>query len=264
MGYSEVEASIAMERCGSDSSIAELTDFICTAQLAKAADTLLLITQRTLSEYAIGPPYFYYENVVFAPVGVWTEMSRNKVIPLEPDEVEIIPGFPKNHIRGEGSVRDMFPCDINVLSLFSRISDVEVAFYCLSIPLKVNVQELNGDQLEQLMSRFVEFDLVVGDIPFLKFKFKNLLKDIMDIILTKKMIDMKEATTMHQDLNQYHGITRVQVDSVINSILQNFWLLGSLAFKRCEILHHSGLAHSFSSIENLRNAFGMYGASSRA
>ncbi|KAE8681768.1 DNA (Cytosine-5)-methyltransferase DRM1/2 isoform 2 [Hibiscus syriacus] len=103
MGYSEAEASIAMERCGPDSSITELTDFICIAQMAKAADALLpkqrkfekkllneddhavhllnpmigfrvltkpdQITQRTLPEDVIGPPYFYYENVALAQVG---------------------------------------------------------------------------------------------------------------------------------------------------------------------------------------------------
>ncbi|KAE8716265.1 hypothetical protein F3Y22_tig00110151pilonHSYRG00210 [Hibiscus syriacus] len=116
MVYSEAEASIAMEKCDSDSSITELTDFICAAQMVRAADTLLSITQRTLPEDAIGPPYFYYENVTLAPVDVWTEMSR----------------------------------------------DAEVVLYRLIIPLKENVQELNGHQLEQLMSRFVEFDLVVG------------------------------------------------------------------------------------------------------
>ncbi|KAE8691367.1 hypothetical protein F3Y22_tig00110890pilonHSYRG01087 [Hibiscus syriacus] len=59
------------------------------------------ITQRTLPEDAIGPPYFYYENVALAPVGVWTKMSRkcqidrkdlNKIVPLEPDEVEMLLG----------------------------------------------------------------------------------------------------------------------------------------------------------------------------
>ncbi|KAE8668717.1 Detected protein of confused Function [Hibiscus syriacus] len=162
------------------------------------------ITQRTLLEYAIGTLYFYYENVVLVLVGVWTEMlgskltemicealeayedeppssvqkyvlderrkwnlvwvGRNKVVPLEPDEVEMLIGFPKNHTRGGGSARDMFPSDINVLSLFSRISDADVAFYCLGIPLKIDEQELNGDRLEQLMSRFGKFDLVVGGI----------------------------------------------------------------------------------------------------
>ncbi|KAE8695831.1 hypothetical protein F3Y22_tig00110683pilonHSYRG00166 [Hibiscus syriacus] len=69
MGCSEAEALIIMERCGLDSSIVELTNFICAAQMAKDADTILLITQRTLPEDAIGPPYFYYENVVLALVG---------------------------------------------------------------------------------------------------------------------------------------------------------------------------------------------------
>ncbi|KAE8683190.1 zinc finger family protein [Hibiscus syriacus] len=172
MGYSEAEASITMERCGPDSSIAELTDFIFAAQMAKAADALLSITKIIFPEYAIGSPYFYYENVELAPIGsaklterilkaleayddeppssvqkyvldecrkwnlVWVE--RNKVVRLEPDEVEMIPGFPKNHILGGGSVRDMFPGDINVMSLFSGISDAKVAFYCLGIPLKTD------------------------------------------------------------------------------------------------------------------------------
>ncbi|KAE8727765.1 DNA (Cytosine-5)-methyltransferase DRM1/2 isoform 2 [Hibiscus syriacus] len=173
MGHSEAEASIAMERFGLYSSIAESTDFICAAQMAKATDALLpkkqrklekkllneddhavhllnpmigfgiptkpdQITQRILPEDVIVSPYFYYENVALTPVGVWTEMSRaklterirkaleayddeppssvqkyvldecrkwnlvwverNNVVPLEPDEVEILLGFPKNHI----------------------------------------------------------------------------------------------------------------------------------------------------------------------
>ncbi|KAE8727682.1 DNA (Cytosine-5)-methyltransferase DRM1/2 isoform 2 [Hibiscus syriacus] len=278
MGYSDAEVSIAMERCGPDSSITELTDFICAAQMAKAADILFpvkdrkplcndpnykqrrnssfdflkrkkqrklekkllnednhavhllnpmigfgvstepdQITQRTLPEDVIGPPHFYYENVALALFGVWTEMSRylynvepefvdskyfcdaarkkgyihnlpienrfplimlpprtihdvflltkkivaflasknkielstnmyrkcqidrddlNKVAPLEPDEVKMLLSFPKNHTRGKGSTRDMFPSGINVLSFFSGISDAEVTFYCLGISLK--------------------------------------------------------------------------------------------------------------------------------
>ncbi|KAE8673297.1 hypothetical protein F3Y22_tig00111794pilonHSYRG00025 [Hibiscus syriacus] len=200
MGYSEAEASIAMERCSLDSSITELTDFICAAQMDKAVDALLPITQRTLSEDAIRPPYF--ENVALAPVVfgsaklterihkdleacddeppssvqnyvldecqkwnlVW--VRRNKVVPFKPDEVEMLLGFPKSHTRGGGSARDMFPNGINILSLFSGISDAEVAFYCLGIPLKTNMQELNGDWLEQLMSGFGEFDLVISGIQF--------------------------------------------------------------------------------------------------
>ncbi|KAE8719515.1 DNA (Cytosine-5)-methyltransferase DRM1/2 isoform 4 [Hibiscus syriacus] len=195
MEYSEVEASIAMKICGLDSSIAELTDFICAVQMAKAADSLLpkqrklekkflneddhavhlpnpmisfgvstesdQITQRTLLEDAISPPYFYYENVALTPVGVWTKMSRNKVVPLKPDEVKMLLGFLKNHTQGGESTRDMFPGGINVLSLLSGISDTEAAFYCLGITLKTDAQELNDNWLEQLMSRFGEFDLLV-------------------------------------------------------------------------------------------------------
>ncbi|KAE8694632.1 hypothetical protein F3Y22_tig00110777pilonHSYRG00156 [Hibiscus syriacus] len=178
MGYSKTEASIAMKRCGTDSSIAELTDFICDAQMAKAASTLLPITQRTLPEDAIGPPYLYYENVALAPIGVWTEIAkltkriykaleayddeppsnvqkyvldecrkwnlvwvgRNKVVPLE---VEMLLGFPTNHTRGGGSTRDMFSGGINVLSLFSGISDAEVAIYCFCIPEEINIIGMN-------------------------------------------------------------------------------------------------------------------------
>ncbi|KAE8673199.1 DNA (Cytosine-5)-methyltransferase DRM1/2 isoform 2 [Hibiscus syriacus] len=202
MGYSEAEALIVMERCGLDSSIAELKDFICAAQMAKAADALLpkqrklekklineddhvvhllnpmigfgvltipdQITQRTLPEDAIGPPYFYYENVALSPVGVWTKMSR-----------------------------DMFPGGINVLSLFSGINGAEVAFY------------LSWHTFENRCAR-TEWHTSVESIPIL-FKFNNLLNDIMDIILTRKMIDIEEVAMMYQDLSQYHGITGVKV-----------------------------------------------------
>lgn len=35
-----------------------------------------LTVHRTLPEAAIGPPFFYYENVALAPKGVWTTISR--------------------------------------------------------------------------------------------------------------------------------------------------------------------------------------------
>ncbi|XP_057983898.1 DNA (cytosine-5)-methyltransferase DRM2 [Malania oleifera] len=141
MGYTVEEASIALKRCGPDSSIVELTDFISAAQMARAADAHLPqedkprakhifdefskhrkrkyldyelwkqkkqrgcprkeldeddaairlpnpmigfgvpndtcpVVHRTLSEAAIGPPYFYYENVALAPKGVWETISR--------------------------------------------------------------------------------------------------------------------------------------------------------------------------------------------
>lgn len=144
-GYSELEASIAIERCGPGANLAELTDFIFAAQMAKAADsdfplevyprphlesfknkkrqssseylnrkkqmklemdgdeaTLHLpnpmigfgvpsdhyfVTDRILPKLAHGPPYFYYENVAFAPKGVWDTMSRH-MFDVQPEFVD--------------------------------------------------------------------------------------------------------------------------------------------------------------------------------
>ncbi|XP_022989083.1 DNA (cytosine-5)-methyltransferase DRM2 isoform X1 [Cucurbita maxima] len=100
---------------------------------------------------------------------VW--VGKNKVAPLEPDEVEMLLGFPKNHTRGGGISRtdrykslgnsfqvdtvayhlsvlkDMFPGGINLLSLFSGIGGAEVALHRLGIPLKnvvsVDISEVN-------------------------------------------------------------------------------------------------------------------------
>ncbi|KAI3813146.1 hypothetical protein L1987_17863 [Smallanthus sonchifolius] len=389
MGYTVEEASAAIDRCGPEASIAELTDFICAAQMAKTEDVFFeeekpkislignlkkrklyelemwkrkkrkgvqteddevirlpnpmigfgtptdgtVITHRTLPEASIGPPFFYYENVALAPKGVWDTISRflydvepefvdskyfcaaarkrgyvhnlpinnrfpllplpprtindalpltkkwwpewdkrtklnclqtvigsakltdrirkalekwgadppqhvqkyvmdecrkwnlvwvgkNKLAPLEPDEVEMLLGFPRNHTRGGGISRtdrykslgnsfqvdtvayhlsvlkDIFPNGLNMLSLFSGIGGAEVALHRLGIPLKnvvsveiseanrdivrswweqtnqkgnlihmADVQQLNGDRLEQLMGSFGGFDLVVGGSP---------------------------------------------------------------------------------------------------
>ncbi|KAE8696718.1 DEAD-box ATP-dependent RNA helicase 46 isoform 1 [Hibiscus syriacus] len=226
MGYSEAEASIAMKRCGLNSSIAELTDFICAAQISKVADALLLvedmnpyamilitrkklnlsydfwegsrrslkkllneddhvvhllipmigsgvptepdqITQRTLPENAIGPPYFYYENIKLAPIGVWTEMSRKcqiyrkicKALEAYDDES---PSSVQKYVLDECQKWNLVWVRRNkvvplktdevemllsfiVLSLFSGINDTEVAFYWLGIPLKKDAQEMNID-----------------------------------------------------------------------------------------------------------------------
>lgn len=149
---------------------------------------------------------------------VW--VGRNKLAPLEPDEVEMLLGFPKNHTRGGGISRtdrykslgnsfqvdtvayhlsvlkELFPAGINLLSLFSGIGGAEVALHRLGIPLKnvvsveisevnrnimrswweqtnqkgnlthlTDVQQLNGDRLEQLMNSFGGFDLIIGGSP---------------------------------------------------------------------------------------------------
>ncbi|KAK4409933.1 DNA (cytosine-5)-methyltransferase DRM2 [Sesamum angolense] len=149
---------------------------------------------------------------------VW--VGRNKVAPLEPDEVEMLLGFPKNHTRGGGISRtdrykslgnsfqvdtvayhlsvlkDIYPNGINLLSLFSGIGGAEVALHRLGIKLKnvvsvekskVNrdivkswweqtnqrgnlidfddVQQIDGERLEQIIDSIGGFDLVVGGSP---------------------------------------------------------------------------------------------------
>uniref|UniRef100_A0A2P2KN91 DNA (cytosine-5-)-methyltransferase n=2 Tax=Rhizophora mucronata TaxID=61149 RepID=A0A2P2KN91_RHIMU len=150
MGYSPEDASIAIQRCGPDATIADLTEFIDVAQMAKAEDAsfsadkpkpknldcgnskqkkrsmleydmwkrkkqrlgdgfldgddeplrlpnpmigfgvpneLALVTQRSLPQAAIGPPYFYYENVALAPKGVWQTISLH-LFEVEPEFVD--------------------------------------------------------------------------------------------------------------------------------------------------------------------------------
>ncbi|KAJ9176371.1 hypothetical protein P3X46_011690 [Hevea brasiliensis] len=104
---------------------------------------------------------------------VW--VGKNKAAALEPDEMEMLLGFPKDHTRGGGACRQdrykalgnsfqvdtvayhlsvlkaQFPYGINVLSLFSGIGGAEVALYRLGIPLKnvvsVEISEVNRNIL---------------------------------------------------------------------------------------------------------------------
>ncbi|KAE8712151.1 DNA (Cytosine-5)-methyltransferase DRM1/2 isoform 2 [Hibiscus syriacus] len=177
MGFSEAEASIIMERCDLDSSMAELTDFICVAQMAKAADALLSIEDRkqlcndpnykqrrnsgydfwkrkkqrklekkllneddhtvnlpnpmigsakltemickALEAYDDEPP-LSVQKYVLNECRKWNLVwvRRKKVVPLDPDEVEMLLGFPKNHTQGGGFARDMFPV-VSMSCLFS-------------------------------------------------------------------------------------------------------------------------------------------------
>lgn len=45
------------------------------------------VVQRTLPEAAVGPPFFYYENVALAPKGVWSTISRF-LYDIEPEFVD--------------------------------------------------------------------------------------------------------------------------------------------------------------------------------
>ncbi|RAL53491.1 unnamed protein product [Cuscuta campestris] len=149
MGYPAEEATVAMDRCGPEATIEELTDFMCAAEMARSESTYWqeddikpklksLIGEngkhkrkmysyemykkkkqrgmfdeevetirlpkpmvgfgvpteicpqfqgRTLPEQALGPPYFYYENVALAPKGVWDTISRF-LYDVEPEFVD--------------------------------------------------------------------------------------------------------------------------------------------------------------------------------
>ncbi|KAM5551819.1 hypothetical protein ABKV19_026598 [Rosa sericea] len=92
---------------------------------------------------------------------VW--VGKKTVAALQPDEVEMLLGFPRDHTRGISRtdrykslgnpfqidtvayhlsvLNDRFPNGINVLSLFSGIGGAEIALYRLGIPMKNVVSE---------------------------------------------------------------------------------------------------------------------------
>ncbi|GJW71878.1 DNA (cytosine-5)-methyltransferase DRM2-like protein [Tanacetum coccineum] len=87
---------------------------------------------------------------------VW--IGKNTAAPLEPLEIELIMGYPRNHTRGPSKterlkglgnafqvdtiayqlsvLKNLYPQGINVLSLFSGIGGAEVALHKIGIPLK--------------------------------------------------------------------------------------------------------------------------------
>ncbi|GFP99736.1 DNA (cytosine-5)-methyltransferase drm2 [Phtheirospermum japonicum] len=121
---------------------------------------------------------------------VW--VGRNKVAPLECDEVEMLLGFPKNHTRGGGISRtdrykslgnsfqvdtvayhlsvlkEMYPNGLNMLSLFSGIGGAEVALHRLGIKLKnvvsIEKSKVNRDivrswwEQTNQMGNLIDFD----------------------------------------------------------------------------------------------------------
>ncbi|KAK1626354.1 hypothetical protein QYE76_000669 [Lolium multiflorum] len=97
---------------------------------------------------------------------VW--VGKNKVAPLEQDEMEYLHGFPRNHTRGVACrkrymclgnsfqvdtvgyhlsvLKDLFPNGINVLSLFTGIGGAEVALHRLGIHMKTVISiEISED-----------------------------------------------------------------------------------------------------------------------
>ncbi|KAJ1690477.1 hypothetical protein LUZ63_014632 [Rhynchospora breviuscula] len=98
-----------------------------------------------------------------------TWVGQNRVAPLEPDEVEFLLGFPRDHTRGVSRterykslgnsfqvdtvayqlsvLKDLYPNGIRVLSLFSGIGGAEVALHRLGIKmtavLSVEISPIN-------------------------------------------------------------------------------------------------------------------------
>ncbi|CAL0312983.1 unnamed protein product [Lupinus luteus] len=120
--------------------------------------------RKNMEDYDGDPPQHVQKEILYQCRCfnlVW--VGRNKVAPLEPDEVETLLGFPRNHTRGGGISRTdrykslgnsfqvdtvayhlsvlkkIYPNGINLLSLFSGIGGAEVALHRLGIPLKTVV-----------------------------------------------------------------------------------------------------------------------------
>ncbi|ONK71483.1 uncharacterized protein A4U43_C04F9120 [Asparagus officinalis] len=105
-------------------------------------------------------------------------IGLNKVAPLEPDEVEMLLGFPRNHTRGISRterykslgnsfqidtvayhlsvLKDMFPNGITVLSLFSGIGGGEVALHRLGIRIKALVSVELSDSSKNVVKSWWE------------------------------------------------------------------------------------------------------------
>ncbi|KAG5062071.1 hypothetical protein JHK85_003254 [Glycine max] len=202
MGYPFEEALTAIDKCGPKAHISELADFISASQLEKGLHSpqespnnkhdasdythekpcqpsgeyyLHTITERIrklLEKFGDEPPLHVQENVL-VEIRKWNLVwvGKNKLAPLEPDEYEMLLGFPRDHTRGGGVTRTerykslgnafqvntvayhlsvlkgRFPNGINVLSLFSGIGGAEVALHRLGMMLKnvvsVEIAEVN-------------------------------------------------------------------------------------------------------------------------
>ncbi|KAL2347329.1 hypothetical protein Fmac_001329 [Flemingia macrophylla] len=126
-----------------------------------APGTVTVRIRKILENFEGEPPLNVQENVL-QECRKWNLMwvGKNKLATLEPDEYEMLLGFPRDHTRGGGVTRterfralgNAFQVDtvayhlsvlkgrfqngINVLSLFSGIGGAEVALHRLGIMLK--------------------------------------------------------------------------------------------------------------------------------
>ncbi|PON98980.1 DNA methylase, C-5 cytosine-specific, active site [Trema orientale] len=142
--------------------------------LTKPASAKLTEKIRThLEAYGGDEPPLFVKKYILEQCRKWNLVwvGKNRVAPLDPDEIELLLGFPKGHSRGGGTsvssrytavgnsfqvdtvayhlsvLKRLFPNGMNVLSLFSGIGGAEVALHRLGIGLKnvvsVEICEVN-------------------------------------------------------------------------------------------------------------------------
>jgi site-specific DNA-cytosine methylase len=141
--------------------------------MASAKTTERIRVALTNSE---NPPPQRIQKYVLHECKKWNLMwvGLNKVAPLEPDEMEFLLGFPKDHTRGISRtmrykslgnsfqvdtvayhlsvLKDMFPHGMNVLSLFSGIGGAEVALHRLGIRMN-NVISVENSEVNRTILR---------------------------------------------------------------------------------------------------------------
>ncbi|KAK1361887.1 SAM-dependent MTase DRM-type domain-containing protein [Heracleum sosnowskyi] len=140
---------------------------------------------------------------------VW--VGKNKVAPLDPDEIEVIMGYSKYHTRGGGIsttaryqclgnsfqvdtvayhlsvLKKLFPNGINVLSLFSGIGGAEVALHRLGIPLKFVVSVESSETCRNILQSWWEQSNQQGKLIH--------IYDVRDVTLgkLKELMDMSHG-----------------------------------------------------------------------
>ncbi|CAM0946778.1 unnamed protein product [Alopecurus aequalis] len=139
-------------------------------QTRVASPILIKQIERTLASSS-NPPPLTVQKYVMDECRRWNLVwvGKNKVAPLEPDEMEFLLGLPRNHTRGVAKrerykslgnsfqidtvgchlsvLKNMFPNGVNVVSLFAGIGGAEIALHRLGIHMKtvisVEIGEVN-------------------------------------------------------------------------------------------------------------------------
>ncbi|KAE8708426.1 Detected protein of confused Function [Hibiscus syriacus] len=171
------------------------------------------ITQRTLLEDAIGPFYFYYEKVALAPVGSakLTEMICKALEAYDDESPSSVQKYVLDECQKWNLVwvgrHKFIPLKLDDVEIL-----LEVAFYCLGIPLKQSSEGHNGYHLDKENDRH-----------------RRSSNDVSRL---------EPASRYNQSAGECHKF---------NS--PDFLPSWTTCLQKCEVLHYSGLVHSFSTTE---------------